>query len=92
MTHLNTYNPHHKSGNSRAGRDSDMILKVITAVEINPFTSKTKTLLNIKIASPFYIKFIIINKTVTFMTLNVFLSIMLNLITLNLAVNIIYKT
>ena len=47
MMHMNTYNPHHESGNSRVARDSGMILKVMAAVETNPFTSKAETLLNI---------------------------------------------
>ena len=37
MTHLNTDNSHHESGNSRVTRDSDMILKMMAAVKTNSF-------------------------------------------------------
>ena len=47
MLHLNSSNPHHESGPIRVERDSEMIVKVMAAMETNPFTATTTSLINI---------------------------------------------
>ena len=39
--------PHHESGNSRVNKDAEMVVKVIAAIETNPFTTATPSLINI---------------------------------------------
>lgn len=45
--HLHSSNPHHASGWSRVTRDAEMVFKVMAAVETNPFTAATPSLINI---------------------------------------------
>ena len=47
MLHLHSYNPHHESGQSRVTRDAEMVVKVMAALETNPFTVTTSSLINI---------------------------------------------
>ncbi|KAK1903960.1 Calmodulin-regulated spectrin-associated protein 3 [Dissostichus eleginoides] len=47
MLHLHSSSPHHKSGWSRVNRDAEMVVKVMAAVETNPFTTATPSLINI---------------------------------------------
>ncbi|KAJ4939712.1 hypothetical protein JOQ06_029150 [Pogonophryne albipinna] len=45
--HLHSSSPHHESGWSCVNRDAEMVVKVIAAVETNPFTTATPSLINI---------------------------------------------
>ncbi|KAJ4931779.1 hypothetical protein JOQ06_010219 [Pogonophryne albipinna] len=45
--HLHSSSPHHESGWSRVNRDAEMVVKVMAAVETNPFTTATPSLINI---------------------------------------------
>ncbi|KAK5916162.1 hypothetical protein CesoFtcFv8_001686 [Champsocephalus esox] len=45
--HLHSSSPHHESGWSRVNRDAEMVVKVMAAVETNPFTTATTSLINI---------------------------------------------
>jgi hypothetical protein len=47
MLHLNSANPHHESGQARVARDAGMVLRVMAAIDINPFTATTTALVNI---------------------------------------------
>ena len=47
MLHLHSSSPHHESGWSRVNRDAEMVVKVMAAVETNPFTTATPSLINI---------------------------------------------
>ncbi len=47
MLHLHSSSPHHESGSSRVTRDAEMVVKVMAAVETNPFTTATPCLINI---------------------------------------------
>ncbi|KAJ4932499.1 hypothetical protein JOQ06_010919 [Pogonophryne albipinna] len=45
--HLHSSSPHHESGWSHVKRDAEMVVKVMAAVETNPFTTATPSLINI---------------------------------------------
>ena len=47
MLHLTTSNPHHESGPTRVARDAEMVLKVIAAIDTNPFSATMTALVNI---------------------------------------------
>ncbi|XP_014669530.1 PREDICTED: uncharacterized protein LOC106810621 [Priapulus caudatus] len=47
MLHLHSSSPHHESGVSRVTRDAEMGIKVMAAVETNPFGATTTSLINI---------------------------------------------
>lgn len=47
MLHLNSSHPHHESGHARVARDIEMVLKVIAAIETNPFATTMPALTNI---------------------------------------------
>ena len=47
MLHLNSSHPHHESGNSRVRRDAEMVVKVMAAVDNNPFDGNTTSLINV---------------------------------------------
>lgn len=47
MLHLHSSSLHHKSGWSHVTRDAKMVDKVMAAVESNPFTAITPSLMNI---------------------------------------------
>ena len=47
MLHLHSSSPHHESGLSRVTRDAEMVVKIMAAVETNPFTTATQSLINI---------------------------------------------
>ncbi|KAL3045297.1 hypothetical protein OYC64_013541 [Pagothenia borchgrevinki] len=47
MLHLHSSSPHHESGWSRVNRDAEMVVKVMAAVETNPYTTATPSLINI---------------------------------------------
>ena len=47
MLHLNSTHPHHESGPKRVAHDNDLIIKMVTAIETNPYKSKTTNLVNI---------------------------------------------
>ncbi len=47
MLHLTTSHPHHESGPTRVARDAEMVQKVITAIETNPFSATMTALVNI---------------------------------------------
>ena len=46
MSHSHTPNPRYESGATRVARDSEMVVKVTAAMEMNPFTVETTTLIN----------------------------------------------
>ena len=48
MLHLHSYNPHHESGQSCVNRDTEMVIKVMAALQTNPFTVTTSSLVNIQ--------------------------------------------
>ena len=41
-----TPNPRYESGATRVARDSEMVVKVTAAMEMNPFTAETTNLIN----------------------------------------------
>ena len=47
MLHLNTANPHHESGHKQVTKNANMVLKVMAAMDTNPFTATTPALINI---------------------------------------------
>ena len=47
MLHFHSSSPHHESGLSRVTRDAEMVVKVMAAVETNPFTTASTSLINI---------------------------------------------
>lgn len=47
ILHLHSSGPHHESGWSRVTRDTEMVVKVMAAVETNPFKTATTCLINI---------------------------------------------
>ncbi|KAK1901877.1 O-methyltransferase cnsE [Dissostichus eleginoides] len=47
MLHLHSSSPHHESGWSRVNRDAEMLVKIMAAVETNPFTTAATFLINI---------------------------------------------
>ncbi|KAJ4940066.1 hypothetical protein JOQ06_026376 [Pogonophryne albipinna] len=51
--HLYSSSPHHESGWSRVNRDAEMVVKVMAAVETNPFTTATPSLINISTGEGF---------------------------------------
>jgi len=46
MLRLTTSNPHHKSGPTRVARDGEIVLKVIAAIDTNPFSATMTALVN----------------------------------------------
>jgi len=47
MLHLTTSNPHHEFGPTRVARDAEIVLKVIAAIDTNPFSATMTALVNI---------------------------------------------
>jgi len=47
MLHLHSANSHHESGPTRVARDSELVQKVMAALESNPFTDSTTNLINV---------------------------------------------
>lgn len=47
MLHLHSANSHHESGPKRVARDSELVQKVMAALESNPFTDSTTNLINV---------------------------------------------
>ena len=47
MLHLHSSSPHHESGPGRVTRDAESMIKVMAAVETNPFNATTTSLINI---------------------------------------------
>ena len=47
MLHLHSSSPHHESGLRRVTRYAEMVVKVMAAVETNPFTTASTSLINI---------------------------------------------
>ncbi|XP_030833483.1 uncharacterized protein LOC105441519 [Strongylocentrotus purpuratus] len=47
MLHLHSTSPHHESGACRVTRDAEMVIKVMAAVETNPFSATTTSLINV---------------------------------------------
>ena len=47
MLHLNTASPHHESGHKQVTKDANMVLKVMAAMDTNPFTATMPALINI---------------------------------------------
>jgi len=46
MLHLHSANSHHESGPKRVARDSELVQKVMAALESNPYTDSTTNLIN----------------------------------------------
>ena len=46
MSHSYTSNPRYESGAKRVARDSEMVVKVTAAMEMNPFAAETTHLIN----------------------------------------------
>ena len=46
MSHSHTPNPRYESGATRVARDSEMVVKVTAAMEMNPFTAETTHVIN----------------------------------------------
>ena len=46
MSHSHTSNPRYESGATRVARDSEMVVKVTAAMEMNPFAAETTNLIN----------------------------------------------
>lgn len=47
MMHLNNAQPHHESSAKRVSHDIELVIKMLAAIETNPFTSQSKNLVNI---------------------------------------------
>ena len=46
MLHFHSPNPHYESGATRVARDSEMVVKVTAAMEMNTFTAETTYMIN----------------------------------------------
>ena len=48
MSHSHTPNPRYESGVTRVARDSEMVVKVTAAMDMNSFTAETTNLINME--------------------------------------------
>ena len=46
MLHFHSPNPHYESGATRVARDSEMVVKAMAAMEVNPLIVETTNLIN----------------------------------------------